>query len=156
MTGVRVVAADVGPAIITGLAALAGVSFAQAGAWLQRRSDERRRRRGEVAGVIAPTLSLISAATEQIKLGDLSKTAWYQQEAWTRLREEEWPSVRMLLLVQAAQEQPGSSPSFDDLVVRLGDLINTEDGAASCARAAWQDARAAVLKLRDARLPRGG
>jgi hypothetical protein len=143
----------VGPAIISASAALVGVCLAQAISAFQRRTDERRRRRTEIAGVVARTLSLITEATEQIELGRVAQTNWYQQPAWRKLREDDWRSVRTMLLEQAAQETSSSGASFDDLAQRIQGLLTSDDGDANAALVAWQDARHHVLALRDSRLP---
>ena len=144
----------VAPAIISASAALGGVCLAQLIAGSQRRADERRRRRTEIAGVVAPTFSLITEATEQIEQGRVSQTSWYQQPAWRKLRQDDWPSLRTLLLLQAAQETGSSEPSFDDLVLQIGALLTSDDGDADAALAAWRDARHKALALRDSRLGR--
>jgi hypothetical protein len=144
----------VASAIISASAALGGVCLAQLITARQRRVDERRRRRTEIAGVVAPTLSLVTEATEQIEQGRVSQTRWYQQPAWRKLREDDWHSLRTLLLVQAAQETDSSGPSFDRLVLQIGPLLTSEDGDPDAALAAWDDARHHVLALRDSRLGR--
>lgn len=118
---------------------------------LQRRADERRRRRTEIAGVVAETLSLIASATHHIKQADIAQTTWYQQLAWQELREQAWPPLRTFLYVQAAQEPSFSGASFEGVALRIQALLTSYDDDAGAALAAWEDARREILLLRDRR-----
>lgn len=141
-------------AIVSAIAALAGVFLAQILGWVQRRAEDRRRRRSEVAATVAPTLSLILEATEQIRRGVRTETAWHQQAAWGELTKSTWPPVRTLLLNQAAQEPTSSEPSFYGVTLRLQELLASEERNADEAFRVWDSVRRQVLDLRDREMGR--
>ena len=139
-------------AIVSAAAALAGVLIGQIASWLQRRAEERRRRRIEIAATVAPTLSLILEATEQIRRSARAQTAWRRQAGWGHLCDHTWPGVRTLLLTQAAQEAIGQEPSFYTVTVRLQELLASEEQDVDAALHAWDGAREQILALRDREL----
>jgi hypothetical protein len=136
-------------AIISAGAALAGVCIAQLIGLLQSRQAEQRKRREEVANVVALTLSLIFEATHQIEQGKASATPWAQQKAWVQLREETWPLLRTALLTQATQQASESEPTFYELAQHLQHLLVTDELTAEAANSAWNDALTSVHRLGD-------
>jgi len=54
-----------------------------------------------------------------------------------RLRSEQWPIVRDLLLQQVAYEQPDTKPSFLALAMKMQDLLMDENAEKEGALRSW-------------------
>lgn len=138
-------ATPVAVSVIPAVAALSGVLLAQAIAWWQRSLDDKRRRRKEMAQAIAPALSLIMDAINQVEAHSRSNTSWYAQPEWTKLRAETWPVVRTLLLTQAS-EVPDALQAVKDLALKVQQLLN-DDGTDRVTLSEWQGVMAQIEAL---------
>lgn len=134
------------PAIIAAAAALLGVLIGQLISILQRRHDERQQRLERAAAAVAKVLSLSMDAIEQIQRSSGAGLQWWAQPEWRRLRAEQWPIVRDLLLQQVAYE-PDTKPSFLTLAMRGQDLLMDENAEKGSALRSWTELQEAVTSV---------
>jgi hypothetical protein len=86
-------------------------------------------------------------AIEQIQRGSGVGLQWWAQPEWRRLRSEQWPIVRDLLLQQVAYEQPDQKPSFLTLTMRGQDLLMDENAEKESALRSWNALQEDVSRL---------
>jgi hypothetical protein len=92
--------APVFPAVITASATILGVLLAQSVSYMTRHSDERSRRRDQLADALGASLAYISDLKAELSRADRSGSNYWQLDGWQRAVSE-WPAIRRQMLTLA-------------------------------------------------------